>query len=245
MIRLYSDDFGYSAKADRGIIRLIRRGKLFGVSILSTMVSSASIRQLKRTLQKKSNLILGVHINLIEGKPILNYIKIKSLLNGEGEFFPLVLFILKLLFKRVDKAQVKSEIESQLTLLKSQGLRVKALDSHQHTHALSPVAEIVVDASSKYGIPYIRSFNSIKTYSLKARITYALLKVLAFISYFATYKKIGLPATWRLKQKFDWTVMSWEGKALDVRSIKKNRSAFVIHPYLPYDSNKSYLRFIK
>lgn len=245
MIKLYSDDFGYSTKADKGIIRLIRRGKLFGVSILSTMVSASSVRQLKRTLQKKNNLLLGVHINLIEGKPILNYIKIKSLLNGEGEFFPLVLFILKLLFQKVDKAQIKSEIEGQLTLLKNQGLKVKALDSHQHTHALSPIAEIVVDAAYNYDIPYIRSFNSIKTYSLKARITYIILKLLAFVSYIVAYKKIGLPATWRLKQKFDWTVMSWEGKTLDVKNVKTNHSAFVIHPYLPYDTNRSYLPFIK
>ena len=244
-MRLYSDDFGYNRQVDKGIIRLIKKGKLIGVSVLSSMVSMLSLNQLKRTLKEKNNFILGLHINLIEGDPTQNYIKIMSLLNSNGKFFPLVLFLAKLFTGRIDKAQIESEIEGQLLKLLKLDLKVKILDSHQHTHAFSPVAEMVVDVAKKHSIPFVRSFASVKNISFKAKLTYVLLKFLAFLSYFAAYKKIGMPVTWKLKQKFDWTMMSWERNNFKVGAIDSKDAAFIIHPYLSYDTNKSYLPYIK
>lgn len=244
-MKLYSDDFGYNRQADKGIIKLIRRNKLFGASVVSTMVTSSSLRWLSYTLNQKQNFILGLHINLIEGKPTQHFLKIRSLVDREGKFFPLIFFVANLLLGRISKAQVKSEIEAQLTKLLNKGFRVKMLDSHQHTHTLSPVAEITVDIARKYNIPYLRSFNSITNYSLKAKLTYAFIKIVAFLSYFAAYKRFGMPATWRSKKEFNWTVMSWESNTFAIDSVEKNSSAFVIHPYLPFDTNKSYRSFIK
>ncbi|OGK14755.1 hypothetical protein A3C98_01925 [Candidatus Roizmanbacteria bacterium RIFCSPHIGHO2_02_FULL_37_15] len=244
-MKLYSDDFGYNQEADYGIISLIKKGKLIGVSVLSTMVSTLSLRRLNRVLNGKNNFILGLHLNLIEGKPAQHFLKVNTLVGQNGLFFSLVFFLIKILLGKVDKSQLKSEVENQLDILRKKGLTVKIVDSHQHTHAFSPVAEIVDEVAREQNISYLRSFNSIKTYSLKAKFTYFFLKVLAFLSYFATYKKIGMPVTWRLKKKFDWTVMSWEGDSFDATSIKDNRAAFVIHPYLPYDTNRSYKNYIK
>jgi len=229
-MKLYSDDFGYNQEADYGIISLIKKGKLIGVSVLSTMVSTLSLRRLNRVLNGKNNFILGLHLNLIEGKPAQHFLKVNTLVGQNGLFFSLVFFLIKILLGKVDKSQLKSEVENQLDILRKKGLTVKIVDSHQHTHAFSPVAEIVDEVAREQNISYLRSFNSIKTYSLKAKFTYFFLKVLAFLSYFATYKKIGMPVTWRLKKKFDWTVMSWEGDSFDATSIKDNRAAFVIHP---------------
>lgn len=251
-MKLYSDDFGYNRQVDKGIIKLIRRNKLFGASVLSTMVTTLSLRWLTYTLNRKKNFILGLHINLIEGKPAQHFLKIRGLVDREGKFFPLLFFVLRLFLGKINQSQIKAEIESQLAILTKRGLKVRMLDSHQHTHALSPVAEIVVTIAEKQNIPYIRSFSSIKNYTFKARLTYLFIKSAAFLSYFITYKKFGLPATWKSKQDFDWTVMSWESNTFDIDSVNKNlpavrqgRAAFVIHPYLPYDSNKSYRSFIK
>jgi len=244
-MKLYSDDFGYNKQADAGIIKLIRRGRIFGASVLATMVSASSLRRLLYTLEQKNNFILGLHINLIEGYPTQHFLKISTLVDRDGRFFSLIFFLANLFLGRINKNQIKSEIEGQLSKLLKKGLIVKMLDSHQHTHAFSPVAEITVDIARKYNISYIRSFGSIKNYSFKAKLTYAVIRVLAFLSYLAVYRKFGLPATWRSKQEFDWTVMSWESNTFDIDSVNKNRSAFVIHPYLPYDTNRSYRSFIK
>ena len=242
---LYSDDFGYNRQVDKGMIRLIKKGKLIGVSVLSSMVSSLSLNQLKRILAEKNNFILGLHINLIEGDPLQTYVKIMSLSNSNGKFFPLLIFLAKLFLGRIDLAQIKLEIESQLAKLREKGFVVKMLDSHQHTHAFSPLAEIVSEVAQEQNIPLVRNFGSIKTYSYKARITHAVLKLFAFLSYLIAYKKFGLPASWGLKQKYDWTVMSWEGKTFSLASLDPKKAALIIHPYLPYDTNRSYLSFIK
>jgi predicted glycoside hydrolase/deacetylase ChbG (UPF0249 family) len=244
-MKLYSDDFGYNKKVDKGIIKLIRRNKLFGASVLSTMATPRSLRWLAYTLDKKRNFILGLHINLIEGTPAEHFLRIRTLVDREGKFFPLLILVYKLFFGLVSKSQIKAEIEAQLLNLKNKGFRIKMLDSHQHTHSISPVAEIVVDLARKYDIPYIRSFNTIQNYSFKAKLTYAFIKIVAFLSYFAAYKKVGMPASWRSKKDFNWTVMSWESNTFDIDEAVKRKSTFVIHPYLPFDTNKSYRSFIK
>ena len=243
-MRLYSDDFGYNRQVDKGIIRLIKRGKLIGVSVLSSMVNPLSLNRLKRIIAEKNNFILGLHINLIEGDPLQTYVKIMSLSNSNGKFFPLLIFLARLFFGRIDQAEIKLEIESQLAKLREKGFVVRMLDSHQHTHAFSPVAEIVAEVAHEQNIPLVRNFGSIKTHSLKAKITYAILKLFAFLSYLLAYKKFGLPASWGLKQKYDWTVMSWEGKTFSLAALDPKKAALIIHPYLPFDTNKSYLRFI-
>jgi len=245
LIPLYSDDFGYNKQADWGIIRLIRRGNLLGTSVLSTMASSESLKSLSSTLDGRKGFILGLHINLIEGKPAQDYKKITSLVDKKGHFFSLFLFTARLFFGKIKKAHIESEIEAQFKKLRKLGFRVKMLDSHQHIHALSPIAEITVDLARGYNIPLIRSFGSVKTYSLKAKITYLALKILAFLSHLAAYKEIGMPASWKIKQKFDWTVMSWEDEAINISSIKNKKAAFIIHPYLTFDTNRSYLRYIE
>ena len=244
-MKLYSDDFGYNKTIDKAILKLIRRNKLFGASVLSTMVTNKSIRWLAHALSRRRGFILGLHINLVEGTSAEHFLKINSLVDRDGKFFPLIVFVAKLFLGQISKSQIKAEIEAQLVYLKNKGLKIKMLDSHQHTHSISPVAEIVVDLARKYEIPYIRSFNSIQNYSFKAKLTYAFIKLAAFISYFVAYKKFGMPASWRSKKEFNWTVMSWESNTFDIDEEKRKKSAFVIHPYLPFDSNKSYRGFIK
>src|SRR3989344_3089852 len=157
-MRLYSDDFGYNKQVDKSIIRLIKKDKLIGLSVLSTMVNPQSLIQLKRILKEKSNFIVGLHVNLIEGDPSQTFVKIMTLLNSSGKFYPLFFFLVKLLLKKIDKAQIKLEIEGQLAKLKEKGFNVKMLDSHQHTHAFSPVAEIVAEVAKEQKIPFVRSF---------------------------------------------------------------------------------------
>ncbi|MBI4226057.1 ChbG/HpnK family deacetylase [Candidatus Roizmanbacteria bacterium] len=245
MIKFYSDDFGYDKKVDSGIIRLIKNDKLFGLSVLSTMVSSLSLHRLSNWIKPKYKFVLGLHINLIEGKPAQHRKKIKSLVGKNNQFFPLVIFLLRLLLGRVKKIHIQREIEAQLKKLQKAGFKVKMLDSHQHTLAFSPVAEITAEIAREKKIPLIRSFGSIKAYSLKAKFTFTLLKILAFLSYFISYKKIGLPASWEIKQELDWTVMSWEDNTFNVGSIKDKKAAIIIHPFLPFDSNRSYWRYIE
>lgn len=233
MINLYVDDFGYNQQADRGILRLIKDGKLFGVSVLSTLANSSSLSELSSTLKKSRKVILGLHVNLLEQK------------RTQNRWLPYIYFIFKLFFGRIEKQKIRSAIKNQLAILLKFGMKVKFFDTHQHTHALSPIAEIVQEIALKEGIAYIRSYRSIKTYSLKAKVTHLILKMLALISFFMAYKKIGMPASWKINQEFDWTVMSWEDETVNISSIKNKKAAFIIHPYLPFDTNRSYLRYIE
>src|SRR3989344_339655 len=243
-MKLYSDDFGYNPRADKEILKLVRRDRLFGLSVIATMVSQDRLRQLVSTLVKKKEVKIGLHINLIEGKPSSHFLNIKSLVDREGKFFPLPVFLVKLFLGKVDRLDIKSEIQSQLNLLKKRNLQVDMLDSHQHTHAFSPIAEIVEEIADEESVAQIRNFNSIKIHSLRGRLTLMLVKFIAFLSYLVAYKKIGFPVSWRSAQKLDWTVMSRESDSFAVEEVVRRGLAFIIHPFLPFDKNKSYQKYI-
>ena len=108
-MKLYSDDFGYNQEADYGIISLIKKGKLIGVSVLSTMVSTLSLRRLNRVLNGKNNFILGLHLNLIEGKPAQHFLKVNTLVGQNGLFFSLV-FLQQFLFLLIPETLPESAL---------------------------------------------------------------------------------------------------------------------------------------
>lgn len=240
MAIFHSDDYGLSRKVDIKLLSLIAHEKLQGISILSTTIGQGSIQDLNRTLQsKKIACSLSLHFNLIEDSPLSSPNAIRSLVNSDGALYPLPLFFLHLILGKIETSEIKKELQAQLARLDDAGLQMHMIDSHQHTHALSPVAELVVDEAKKRGLQ-VRSFRMIRTFTAIGLLKYSVLKLMAFLSHWVAYGRVGLPSTWQIKEEMQNTVMSWEGQGFDVKNYMKDNIRFVIHPFLPYDTNRSY-----
>lgn len=246
MSDFHSDDYGLKNTVDVKLRELVSKGKLQGISVLATMVGQGSMEELKEILgsRRSSNdkIEISLHFNLIEGMPLSPPNTVKNLVNSEGALYPLVVFFLHLIARKITKDEIKRELEAQIARLEDSEVRLTMIDSHQHTHALSPVAEIVCESAEQRGLK-IRSFGSVCHFTLASRLKYALLRIMAFISYFAAYGRPGMPATWQ--DGHPVAIMSWEGKELNVKDYAKEDISFVIHPYLPYDTNRSYEELIK
>lgn len=243
-LKLHSDDFGYRDQANKRIIDLVKKNRLASISVLANMVSPKGVKALRQLQKEKADFKTNLHLNFIEGKSLEKKVKIAGLINKKRRFYPLPLFILRLFLGLIKKPTLQLELNKQLSHLKRKKIRITGIDSHQHTHALSPIAEIVVETAEKKRIGYIRSFKEIKTYSLRAKIIYLVLKTLAILSYFAAYKRFGLPATWKINNNQPFSLMSWEDKTLDIKKVLDKKTTFVIHPFLNFDSNKTYERFL-
>lgn len=244
MITIHSDDFGYKNYTDNKIIRLISNGALKSVSIISNLVDTKNLKLLENTAKNQSGVKLGLHINLTEGKSLNDNRYIPSLVQGKNRLYALPKFFLKILFRLIDENHIEREINGQIDNLEKRGIRVSILDSHEHVHALSPIAEIVEKIASERGINTIRSYKNVKNHTLIARLKYNFLKIMSLISHIIYKGKFDLPSSWKVNSRQIYSYMSWEGYDYDLSKNNDKALTLVTHPYLPFDSNKSYMWYL-
>lgn len=264
MVSIHADDYGYDVAVDERMLKLLRGKKIAGVSVLSTMASKVSLKKLANTTSGRKFPRVALHLNLTE-------IKNRTGVQGGSASVRLIKLALKIMTGRLSKSAIEKEIERQLNILTRAGIRVTAIDSHQHVHALSPVAEAVVSVARKNKIKYLRSYRDIERYTFIAQMKYRILQVASCISYAVYHRRLGLPVTWRISGD-PIAVMSWEGTRMSSRaqrggvegsfqpvrwmkkisprvSLGRNDKikpvTFITHPFLPFDSNTYYMKFIQ
>lgn len=244
MIDFHSDDFGYNETNDEKLLQYLEDGLLKSVSVLATMVKPDMLARLQ-ALQVRKSFAVSLHANLIEGKSMLKPETVPSLVSHHNTFYSLPHFFANLMLGKVHKEELRDELEHQLAFLIHNGLKVTIIDSHQHTHALSPVAETVIVLAKKYNIEHIRTYGDVKTYTLQARVKYGVLRTMAYLSRFSTDDQLALPSTWEKTRKMPpLTIMSWEGAGFDIASVRDTALTCVVHPGLGYDTNRSYEKLL-
>lgn len=242
MIAFHSDDFGYNPNIDNKIIDLIQKNKLSGISVISNLVKPQSLSKLSEIKDKTKVFRINLHANFIEGKSLAKKEEVFTLVNKKGHFYTKTVFFIRLLFGLINPDHIELETLKQLDWLAKNGIKIDTIDSHQHIHVLSPVAEIIFKIAKKYRLK-IRSYQNIKTQSAIAKIKFFILKLSAFISHFIYYHKIGLPVTWQIPSDGTLMFLSWEENNFDV-SREKNNVVIIIHPYLGFDTNMTYVDFL-
>ena len=135
-VQVIADDFGYSESSDKVMLELLKKQTIQGVAILAT-------HTLDRCKNLPKNTVCGLHINLIEGKPISLPHTIPSLVNKEGSFYSFPLFFLRLITGKIRENDLKKEINAQFQKLRGIGIHLTEINSHQHIHALAPIAQII------------------------------------------------------------------------------------------------------
>jgi len=99
----------------------------------------------------------GVHLTLVEEKPLLDTGSIPSLVTGNGNFHDHAsTFLKQYLMGHIHMQDVYRELDAQIGKVVDQGITISHLDSHQHVHMLPRVRQVVVELAKKYAIPAIR-----------------------------------------------------------------------------------------
>ena len=100
---------------------------------------------------------VGVHLCLVNERPLLPTRKMASLIDKEG-FMPKswFSFFLKIYNKEIVMDEVCSELDAQIRKVLDCGIVPTHLDGHQYAHLLPPVFKTVIALAKKYGIKSIR-----------------------------------------------------------------------------------------
>ncbi len=148
------DDFGMSPGINAAVEQLHQAGRLSSVSIMTNMPwSSAALAYAGRA----SDLRAGVHLNLTTGRPRLPAEQAATLVDQQGDFWPLSVLLSRLLAGRIDREELRRELEAQIEAALAAGLAIRHLDSHMHFHGIPSLGQLVTDLALRYDVPAIRN----------------------------------------------------------------------------------------
>jgi predicted glycoside hydrolase/deacetylase ChbG (UPF0249 family)/GT2 family glycosyltransferase len=227
--KFHIDDVGYNKIINKEARLKLEQKKIFSFSVL---VNGSSLKNIILVIKKYPHIEVFLHFNLIEGKPISSLVNISSLINPQGNFYDKYQFICRILTHRIDESDIKTELLSQINLLQKYKIKISGIDSHQHMHALSPIAEVVNQIAKDKKIKFVRSYSQMQTQTIWGFSKILIFKILSILSHLIYFNKIQLPISWIEKKWSDFYIGSWE--KINTRKIEKHQ-VLVIHPGLNYD----------
>lgn len=151
---VHADDFGLTERINDGVLQAHLNGILTSTSI---MPNGRAFEHAVATARLTPTLDVGIHLTLIEERPLLESGTIATLTTRDGKFHGHALgFIRRYVQGRISLTEITKELETQIQKVLAAGISPSHLDSHQHVHMLPGVLNIVVELSRQYGIPAIR-----------------------------------------------------------------------------------------
>jgi predicted glycoside hydrolase/deacetylase ChbG (UPF0249 family) len=149
-----ADDFGYSDEMNSAIEKAIISHRISSTTI---MANAPMFEEATRIAKNYPNISYGVHLNIIEFKPLSDtrIFKKYKLVDDNDEFIMGAVFTLRE-FPYDLKVAIKEEWRAQIERVVETGINISHLDSHQHTHAIYALEGVVTELLEEYHIHRIR-----------------------------------------------------------------------------------------
>lgn len=148
-----ADDFGWDAAATAGIVHLLKTRKISSTTILANYATEKDLEKLRAI----DGISTGIHINLINGKPVSPPQEVASLLNADGYFMGAGKLFRRFWMGVINKNHLVKEITKQIESLREKGIIISHADSHQHLHQFPGIGKWILQAVAYNGIEKVRS----------------------------------------------------------------------------------------
>lgn len=156
-----ADDFGLTAGVNRAIIEAHEAGV---VSSATLMANGQAFDEAIDLAHSRPGLSVGCHVVLVDGGPLLEQSRVKSLLEDGGnssgsQHFRdgITKFGALALLGRLAADEIQAEATAQIRKLQGAGIAVTHLDSHKHTHVFPRVLRPLLRAAKSCGVTAIRN----------------------------------------------------------------------------------------
>ncbi|MBS0282630.1 MAG: hopanoid biosynthesis-associated protein HpnK [Proteobacteria bacterium] len=141
---LTADDFGASVEVNDAVERAHRHGVLTAASL---MVSGAAAHDAVARARNMPSLRVGLHLVLVEGKPVLPARAVPDLVDAQGYFrTDMARAGAAMFFLPKVRAQLAAEIEAQFEAFAATGLKLDHVNAHKHFHLHPTIAGLMVKA---------------------------------------------------------------------------------------------------
>jgi len=154
-----ADDFGLSRGINDGIILAHRQGILTSATLMANMPGFDHAVGLAKENPK---LGVGVHLNIVRGKPLSPPETIPSLLTPEGLFPADMPYLLKKIRKKgLRPEEIEREFRAQIEKTLAAGIRISHFDSEKHAHTIPLIFGLALKLATEYKIRRIRFINEV------------------------------------------------------------------------------------
>lgn len=190
---LNADDFGMSKAFNTAVKEGYDKGILKSTSLVSN--GDAFDEAVQSVIPACPELGVGVHLNIIEGKSLVNDQRELTDQNGifNNSYGQLIIKAYSPNNEEFMK-ELETEFRAQIDKIKNAGVKMTHIDSHVHTHAIPPIFELVCKLAREYEIPQIRTQHE-HFYIVPDVFTHL------NIAYYVNLIKIGLLNAFTIKNK--------------------------------------------
>jgi len=150
-----ADDFGASPEVNEAVERGHRDGVL---TCTSLMVSGAGAADAVRRAKALPGLKVGLHLVLVEGRPVLPPSYVPDLVGPDGQFRnDMVKASFAMAFQKKVRRQITEEIEAQFEAFAATGLKLDHVNAHKHFHLHPVIARIALETGKRFGMRAMRA----------------------------------------------------------------------------------------
>ncbi|MGI9592638.1 MAG: hopanoid biosynthesis-associated protein HpnK [Myxococcota bacterium] len=148
------DDFGMAIPVNEAVEIAHRDGILQAASL---MVGGEAADDAVERAQRLPSLRVGLHVVLVEGRPMLPPEQVPDLVDGNGEFRgQLAASGLRFFFRPGIRRQLEAEIRAQFEAFRKTGLALDHVNAHNHMHLHPTVLSLLLRVGREYGLAAIR-----------------------------------------------------------------------------------------
>lgn len=150
-----ADDFGLSSGVNRAVEQAWQEGILTQTSL---MPGGAAFDEAVEIAHRNPGLQIGLHLTLVQGRPVLEPEEIPDLVGTDGCFPNNPVQVgMKLFFDPTIRMQLRNEIEAQIQKIKATGIPLSHIDGHLNIQMHPTVFSVLAGLMARYGITSFRT----------------------------------------------------------------------------------------
>ena len=149
-----ADDFGAAPEVNDAVELAHRNGILTSASLMVAGPAAADAVTRARCMP---GLRVGLHLTLLEGRPVLPATQVPDLVDSHGLFrTDMGKFGLDIFTRASVRRQVADELTAQFEAYRSTGLPLDHVNAHKHFHVHPTLAGMILRIGARYGMRAIR-----------------------------------------------------------------------------------------
>jgi hopanoid biosynthesis associated protein HpnK len=121
------------------------------------MVGGATAADAVARAHRLPDLRVGLHLVLVDGRPVLPGREVPGLVSGKGEFDPnMARAAIRFFFLPRIRHELATEIRAQFEAFRATGLQLDHVNAHKHMHLHPTVARLIIQIGRDYGMRAVR-----------------------------------------------------------------------------------------
>jgi chitin disaccharide deacetylase len=149
-----ADDFGLSLEVNEAVERAHRGGVLAAASL---MVATPFTQDAIRRARELPDLRVGLHVVLVNGRPLLPAREVAALVDAQGNFpSDLVRAGIRYFFHPGARDALRREIRAQFEAYAQSGLPLDHVNAQNHFHVHPTVLGILLEVGREFGVRAVR-----------------------------------------------------------------------------------------